>query len=58
MFEWSKAIMEKIENGKQLEEQELRTVEIALRIYDVYEQALDEGLSCTEENFLELKHRI
>lgn len=48
--------MNKIENGKQLEEQELRTVEIALRIYD--EQALDEGLSCTEENFLELKHRI
>lgn len=58
MFEWSKHIMEKIENSGCLDERNLRSVEIALRMYDMYERALDESLGLEETSFLELSHKI
>lgn len=58
MFEWSKEIMKKIEDSNCLEEKELAGVEIALRMYDMYEQALDENLGLEEKEILNLKHKL
>lgn len=58
MFEWSKCIMEKVENSGCFDERELRSVEIALRLYDMYDRALDESLGLEEKSLLELRHRI
>lgn len=58
MFEWSKDIVRKIEESGCVSKQELRSIEVALRLYDVYNRALDECLNLEEESFLELEHRI
>lgn len=58
MFEWSKCMVEKIEKSGCLVEQEISQVEVALRLYDMYERALDECLDLEEKSLLELKHRI
>lgn len=58
MFEWSKCVMEKIESSGCLDERNLRSVEIALRMYDMYERALDESLGLEEKSLLELSHKI
>lgn len=58
MFDWSKMIMKKIENGNRLDKHEMAEVEIALRIYDIFEQAMDETLGLDEKSLLELKYKI
>ena len=58
MFEWSKDIVRKIEESGCVSKHELRSIEVALRLYDVYNRALDECLNLEEESFLELEHRI
>ena len=45
MYEWSKLLMEKIENAKCLNERDLRVVEVALRLYDIQEMILDEAIA-------------
>ena len=59
MFEWSKYVMKKIENGESLDERELRQIEVALRMYDLYERALDECLGLEDrENIFQLTHGL
>lgn len=58
MYEWSKSIIEKISNANCLDARELRQVEIALRINEIYGQVLDECIGLTDEDKYELKYRM
>lgn len=57
MYEWSKEIINKIKNTKIFNENELRTIEVALRMYDVCENILDESVGLSDENKYELQHK-
>lgn len=57
MYEWSKKIVEKIEKANCLSPDEIRVVEIALRMQDIYEDLLDECIGVSKENLYELQHR-
>lgn len=57
MYEWSKGIVEKIINAECLTEQELRMTEIALRMYEVTEEILDEAVGLSSEDKYELKYK-
>lgn len=59
MFEWSMYVMKKIETGDSLDEHELRKIEVALRMYDLYERAQDECLGLeAKENIFQLMHGL
>lgn len=52
-------VMKKIETGDSLDEHELRKIEVALRMYDLYERALDECLGLeAKENIFQLTHGL
>ncbi len=51
--------MKQIETGDSLDEHELRQIEVALRMHDLYERTLDECLGLEEkENIFQLTHGI
>ena len=63
MFEWSKELCKKISNSDCLSKNELQMVEIALRLYECYEEALNENLGLDiiakrETNLFQLEHAI
>ena len=57
MYEWSKEIVEKINKSNCLSENELRMVELSLRIYEVHNQILDECIGVATTNQYELQYR-
>lgn len=57
MFEWSKEMMDKIENNN-LKENDLRIIEIVLRKYDCECMILDEAIGLDNNNFFDLKFKI
>lgn len=63
MFEWSKEVCNDIKEANCLSKSNLQTVEMALRLYECFEQILDEciGLDIRtkeETNFFELEHAV
>lgn len=63
MFKWSKELCNKIKDANCLEPSELQMVEIALRLYECYEEILDENIGLDirikkETNFFELEHAV
>lgn len=56
-YKWSKEIINKINNAKIFDENELCTIEIALRMYDVCNDILDESVGLSKENKYELQHK-
>lgn len=57
MFSWSKTIMKKIVNKEELTERDKQNIEMALRMWDSFENVLDEPLCITEDNFFELEYK-
>ena len=63
MFEWSKEICNKIKDSNCLEDKKLQMVEISLRLYELYNEILNENLGLDlidgkETNYFELEHAI
>lgn len=63
MFNWSKGICNKIKDSDCLSKHELEMVEISLRLYECFEDILDENIGLDlrtkeETNFFELEHAI
>lgn len=56
MFEWSKEICNKIAESGCLTPKELGMVEISLRVWDAYDELLNENLALDNSNFFELEH--
>ena len=57
MYEWSKGIVEKIEKANCINPEEIRMVEIALRMQEIHEDILDECIGASKGNLYELQHR-
>ena len=57
MYELSKEIIEKINTAKCLTLKELRVTEIALRMYEVNEDILDESIGLSNNDKYELKYK-
>ena len=54
MYEWSKSVIEKITKANCLDARDLRMVEIALRVHDVYNDILNECIDLDKSNKYEL----
>ena len=57
MYEWSKDIMKKIADSNCLKSNELAIVEIAVRMYDVWEMMTWDAISPKENNTYELEYQ-
>lgn len=57
MYEFSKEIIEKINAAKSLTLKELRITELALRMYEVNEDILDESTGLSDNDKYELKYK-
>ena len=57
VYEFSKEIIEKINTAKCLTVKELRITELALRMYEVNEDILDESTGLSNNNKYELKYK-
>ena len=57
MYEFSKEIIEKINTAKCLTVQELRITELALRMYEVNVDILDESVGLSNNDKYELKYK-
>ena len=57
VYEFSKEIIEKINTAKCLTVKELRITEVALRMYEVNEDILDESTGLSNNDKYELKYK-
>lgn len=57
MYEFSKEIIEKINTAKCLTVKELRMTELALRMYEVNEDILNEATGLSNNDKYELKYK-
>ena len=58
MYEWSKNLTEKINKANCLPDADLRMVELALRLYEIHNDVLDECIGASNTNNYELTHKI
>lgn len=58
MFEWSKEICKKIKDSNCLDSSELQMVEMSLRIWESFENILDESIVLSDTNLFELEHAV
>lgn len=58
MFEWSKEICKKIKDSNCLDSSELQMVEMSLRIWESFENILDESIGLSDTNLFELEHAV
>lgn len=58
MFEWSKEICKKIKDSNCLDSSELQMVEMSLRIWESFENILDESIILSDTDLFELEHAV
>ena len=58
MYDWSKNIVNKISEANCLSEKDIRVVEIALRMYEIHNDILNECIGLTEDDKYDLQHKM
>ena len=58
MFEYSKNLMDKIRNKKELTSNELMTIERSLRLYEINEDMINYQIGLDKDNKYELTEHI